>query len=1096
MPCAALRRLPHSQSNVQTQPQPHLTLHAEQYLINRIRPSSGEIPRNGCGLCDFPFPQLRDTPLMPSMNVPQLRGSVVTNQAESHANLVGFYVDFSLVSVQAPSEYQDIGQSLSTRRRNDANEGQSHLTAVQLGFLFGGIAPKVPSLIRAYGLRCSEIASSPTFNPRGTTQHGIFENEIGADGTAVWAAATSGDSAIAVHLLGCMLSRMWPPPEAISIWMELITERKKALETSGNPIEKEMARKVSVSREQVASWHTSIQAWRRTADEANARRNTQLLVIIENLGIPVNTKICLSDSVIDAWVTAMVTVDNLVSGKPQSVQTGAPLLGLASWHLYPDMIIFGKGPSSTPTEVIQGDPYIERGGILTLGIRDQRRSGDGIYWSLPLTCLRYYGPAEHSEARLSSRTSRASMDELVYIALGSLIRRWLADASDIEHATRLLVELNECVDIAGNLHRDGSWLSLLANTAKTFRAADPEAKAAKLQLINCGRRRFPLFVDDPTTDAIFGLSSPNVLLHLLPGNAARVALLRHVAKDFSDHRTLMLIQCKTGNPESPWELASVERFTSRTKRFREDPENGTTAGPGRYIRWLNRLHMNEQHYEEQPDSDSVRLSSQIPCFYAPYGAHWQNPPLAFYGPLLAEEREDSDWRHARGVTVRSILAFGDPDVAALYCVSIFYWASPTPNWAQKHVAGPKYRELPNIFIIRHVLWAFERRLLSRSRVFQHLDEGMFSINILTALRALQTASALYQELQNATVELRVAEQPLSEHLWIPQNQRVHRHRSFAGYTLNREQKFACISKFESGSFNFHPSAMNGVIAISSGNSIYVASCLLQDPCDQRSLRSVERVVGNIGKTGMSLLLCPAVPQVRSISDDVYLVNHHPFDGKEEDSFGDTSLHISFTEWQLPVDVGSRGKRDIEASYVEAAIGLHDRGKWVADLNILDVFKNRLSKILHECTEHREHSTPIEETSKFVTIDNWEELLDSPTEVGIVRARGNWQARLAAAALAIQRGHETRIVPKRICWSCCLALKKVPRLTTRTDEDAHIYDEGFGSMPCVSEDEGSDSETDEIVKSATRKSSQKNHQGISSEHPGNGRALDRNIVYIV
>jgi hypothetical protein len=34
---------------------------------------------------------------------------------------------------------------------------------------------------------------------------GIFSDFTGADGTSIWAAATSGSGAISVHLLACML---------------------------------------------------------------------------------------------------------------------------------------------------------------------------------------------------------------------------------------------------------------------------------------------------------------------------------------------------------------------------------------------------------------------------------------------------------------------------------------------------------------------------------------------------------------------------------------------------------------------------------------------------------------------------------------------------------------------------------------------------------------------------------------------------------------------------------------------------------------------------------------------------------------------------
>ncbi|KAL1603892.1 hypothetical protein SLS60_005484 [Paraconiothyrium brasiliense] len=855
---------------------------------------------------------------------------------------------------------------------------------------------------------------------------------------------------------------MWDPPEAISIWMQLIAERKASLAASGNPMEMELAERIVLSREQIANWHTSIQAWRRTADEANARRQNQLLLILNNLGLAVNTKLSVSDSVIDAWTSALITVDNLVSGKPQSVQTGAPLLGLSSWHLYPDMIVFGTGKNSKATKVIQNDPHIVRGGVLTLGIHDLRRSGDGIHWSLPLAYLRYY-------------ELRRLLDAATFKLSGTGVHAW-------------------------------TWVDLLASASKKFLEATGEEKAAILQLIRCGSRRYPLFLDDSSANQILGFSSPRTILHLLSGEAERVQLLRQIAKDFGDQRNLMIIQYRSDTMRSTYELASVEKLPSRQIGLSFDHIRNKTPPLQKYIRWV---HQSQNDYEIDPGAEtSVHfVDSLIPPLHDPNGHQWQNPPLAILVPLLEGECSDkdslSDWQHARGVTMRSVLAFGDPDIAALYCVSIHYWTTFSPNYEPKVVGGHLYRVLPDIVIIRHVLWAFQNDLLSLEQLLDHFTDGSFSWKLLKALKALATAASLYTYLHNATVELRAAEQSLFDHQWVPPGEsappQTDLFSAFTLFSLNREHMFACIARFESGAFNFHGSAMNGVLAISSGNSIYVASCLLQDPCAQSSNRTVERVVGNLGKTGMCLLVCPAVPQVRSVSEDIRLVNHYPFDGKEEDCFGETSLHLSFTEWQLPIDVGSRGNRDVQASYVEAAVGLYDRSKWVADLNILDVFNPQLCRIIPECREHRAgQAIPIERISEFVSIDSWEELLDSPTEVGVVRARGNWQGRLAAAALAIQRGHETRIVPEDICWLCCIASQKLPDTKAKENQDTHMADDGIGHIEWLSDDDGSDSETEELVADLTKRSARKGdaQEGCNDGNAQDGLAVNRNTVYIV
>lgn len=105
----------------------------------------------------------------------------------------------------APIEYHGVGKSLTRQRLEAAESGSSHITARKLGALFEQIIPDTPRLFEAYGKRASAIASQPSSVPAQAKQGGIFSNFVGADGTSIWAAATSGRGAIAVHLLACML---------------------------------------------------------------------------------------------------------------------------------------------------------------------------------------------------------------------------------------------------------------------------------------------------------------------------------------------------------------------------------------------------------------------------------------------------------------------------------------------------------------------------------------------------------------------------------------------------------------------------------------------------------------------------------------------------------------------------------------------------------------------------------------------------------------------------------------------------------------------------------------------------------------------------
>jgi hypothetical protein len=192
---------------------------------------------------------------------------------------------------------------------------------------------------------------------------------MGADGTTIWPTTTSGSSAIAVHLLACMLARMWPAPKAISIWVELIPEKKKVLlgqeDQGAASLSSLSAAHVSISRDQIAKWDSSARAWLHTADAAKQRLQKQLMLIVNNISTAANDKPDAYESVILAWRTAMVTVENLVLGMSQSIQNGALLLGLLPWYLYPDMIVLGDRTK----EIKQSDDLIPAGTLVTVGLQ-------------------------------------------------------------------------------------------------------------------------------------------------------------------------------------------------------------------------------------------------------------------------------------------------------------------------------------------------------------------------------------------------------------------------------------------------------------------------------------------------------------------------------------------------------------------------------------------------------------------------------------------------------------------------------------------------------------------------------------------------------
>lgn len=180
---------------------------------------------------------------------------------ENTIALANVNFDFAIIKVSPPAEFDGLGLSLSPRRRREAEDGHTHTVARKLAALLNDDLPPIPNLIKAYGTRASEIAENPVANPKGTPQDGAFGDLVGADGTTIWAAATSGQNAVAIHLLACMLARIWNGPKATAIWAELIATRKtlldKRLEGTEFKMEEVTASKIQLSREQLAEWDAS-----------------------------------------------------------------------------------------------------------------------------------------------------------------------------------------------------------------------------------------------------------------------------------------------------------------------------------------------------------------------------------------------------------------------------------------------------------------------------------------------------------------------------------------------------------------------------------------------------------------------------------------------------------------------------------------------------------------------------------------------------------------------------------------------------------------------------------------------------------------------
>ena len=203
-------------------------------------------------------------------SIGKLTTAIASGTIDTTVALANINFDFSLYRIEAQKEFHGVGTVLSSTRRKEAESGRTHITARKLGALFEPLLPSTPHLVKAYGLRASEISSSAISNQE-LSSYGVFASQIGADGTSSWAAATSSHDAIKLHLLACMLARMWDGPEAISIWVEIVEGRKleiakKFEESNIGDLAAHLAAQQELTRIQLAEWDASARAWLRVAD--------------------------------------------------------------------------------------------------------------------------------------------------------------------------------------------------------------------------------------------------------------------------------------------------------------------------------------------------------------------------------------------------------------------------------------------------------------------------------------------------------------------------------------------------------------------------------------------------------------------------------------------------------------------------------------------------------------------------------------------------------------------------------------------------------------------------------------------------------------
>ncbi|XDG08020.1 hypothetical protein ABKA04_007635 [Annulohypoxylon sp. FPYF3050] len=994
-------------------------------------------------------------------SIGQVNAAAASLRGENTNALINVNLELNLFTkrfIKPPREYAEVGQYLAPNRLREAEGGTRHTIARKLGILFkDSNLPSSPELIKAYGLRSSEIARNSVANPCGDVSHGPFAGMIGADATTLWAAATSGRFSIQCHLLACLLARIWEPAEATSIWVEIVSRRKEELKLKLDE-EGELSIDVvcilteDLSRSDLRDWDASVRAWMRVADSVMVKRQTQARLIVDNVSLPVNAKPDTYESVMSAWYSSMIQMEKLLNGIPLQVHGGDVLLALLSWHLYPDMVYLSMGNQ----RIEQNDPLLKGRGILTLGLEPSprvNRDRKSVYWTLPLSHLRYYGrlPVTRTQSIRTSDRDRITINELLWAKISA----YIIDLDDGSVATEEILDLLS--DFMLKLHKAyqaddqrhthripldngdmdvNTWMAMIHRICLEYKDRLGEERVCKLKAMG---RRFVV----PSKNPLCEIFSVSTYLEVAQNIEDKVVFLREIADS---------MPCRGKEGDCQYFIAFKRSYTYpiNGKTFEFVGYEYATARPKYDIldntwshrRWLSlgRSELSKDNYcdvmapriqeikgldEEVVILDCFYLSNDYSTWVIDGGAgeaaniHYQN---------LNRIKASSD--NTYGVI------YGDIETLALiWCPGEL---DPLESIiTQEDEPQPLERAVPDSGL--PLKWrAMQLFCSSELDWFKLFDKSLKSGAAYDAsLLGMLFIENLYRGIADATVDVRAAQIDLSSALWCISALARHHETTTCkiAYTKLYDYRpcpkfsigeidtaicFACIAMMETGSYNLSPDELRNVFAIGVADSLYIASALVQDPINRPS-SPIKRFTGNIGRAGMAFMVPPKTPEIKSYDavDEWYQYEHKEFDGTMEDCFGGTSLHLSFSEASQAINIGFSGGRDIEAYFLETLVSVHDRGTWIAELDILKTLRSPPDYFVREylgsnpCTCDPDSARGL----RIVSIDNFAEMIIPPMKAGIVRASGNWQARLAAASICLAKGYKVVLKSEETCWGC-------------------------------------------------------------------------------
>jgi len=754
--------------------------------------------------------------------------AAATNDVTLAAANINF--DFSLVKFEAPKEFQPLGETLSLYHKKEAEHGTTHITARRLGALFEGICPSTPNLLKAYGQRVSEISKAATVKiPKAYTES-VFSAYTGVDGSSIWAAATSSGAALHVHLLSCILARALKPTEATAAWVELVKERRRdiAIRLDGGEslsfASASAAGQADIPRSQLADWDASARAWLHTADSVKEIQQKNLDLILKNVHMEVKSADSTFASIISVWKTSLKTMEGLVMGIPQAVRDGSALLGLSAWHLFPDMAVLGP----RTIDLRMKDPLIEPGGVLTLGFRDSADiPQNGVYWSLSLAHLRYYGHPVEVMGEVSANVGRVSFDELMQCVLGALLALWGFHDDNVEPAMRFFIAIAQTCQIqTSGLHFEEQYamqaIQCLADVSSAYIEGDEEERAKMGRLIKLGARRhrnfFGLDRDRPhavaTVDNMsesdtsgpdtkildmpfFGLLNDRILITAMASTEGTIQFLRRLCSQTTpvlapEHTFIRFYESprSSSNPNTGACYATAQpiNLTPRERKRKRGTGNETPL----HARWM---------HGQNSFSNEVCIDLDRKSRTSTFKFQSRDLDLDISLPTKGD-----------GAPETFKLYFGHSDIAGLFISSTVLREFPF-SWTV----------ISREFLSKNLHWCLDSGLISPRwllRVFRNEKSP-----VTRTLISLAVARKVYKMIPDAKLSLEVLQKPLaltrwSTSLWEPDKELGAKPESVMNWiTLSRA--FSLLAFFESGSNDLDPRDLEKVIALSYGDAMYI-----------------------------------------------------------------------------------------------------------------------------------------------------------------------------------------------------------------------------------------------------------------------------------